>query len=557
MSTEPKKDVIYIDIEDDITSVIEKVKSAKTSIAALVPPKRIGVLQSVVNLKLLQRAAKSSKKHVVLITNNQALIGLAAELEVPVAKNLQSRPEVPVVEKTSKAAASDEEVIDGKDLPVGEHANTADDAIDLDDISMTSSDKPGAAAAPVSAPFASKAAVKAPRKGSAAAIPDFDKFRKKLFIGIGAGVLLVAFLVWAIVFAPKATVSITARTNVVNINKQLRLTPDAKLDAAQAAASPTVKQMKKAASVTFTPTGKKNVGERATGTVKFENGDTQSPSVIPAGTQVVTSSGLAFVTDSAVTVPPGAANCPTIWTCSGSTGKASVGITAAGPGAKYNGATGTVDGSFDGADAKLTDATSGGTDKTVNVVSQDDVDKAKEQLSAQDSNKVKNELKKQFGDDLIVIGDSFTVEPGEPVSIPAVDAEATSAKLSAETTYTMIAIKRADLRAIFDANIKSQIAGEKAQKIYESGDGNVAFTEFTKNESGFSVRARASGQVGPQIDDQALAKQIVKKRAGEIQQQIETIQGVEDVDVKLSPFWVTKAPGNTEKITIKFVVKND
>ena len=95
MSTTPKKDVIYVDIEDDITSVIEKVKEAKASIVALVPPKRIGVLQSVVNLKLLQRAATSAKKRVVLITNDQALIGLAAGVAMPVAKNLQSRPELP------------------------------------------------------------------------------------------------------------------------------------------------------------------------------------------------------------------------------------------------------------------------------------------------------------------------------------------------------------------------------------------------------------------------------------------------------------------------------
>ena len=46
-----KKDVIYIDIEDDITTIIEKVKEAATSIVALVPPKRVGVLQSIVNLK--------------------------------------------------------------------------------------------------------------------------------------------------------------------------------------------------------------------------------------------------------------------------------------------------------------------------------------------------------------------------------------------------------------------------------------------------------------------------------------------------------------------------
>src|SRR6266496_584582 len=94
MSEIAKKDVIYIDIEDDITSIIEKIKKADAKIVALVPPKRVGSLQSVVNLKLLVRAADASDHRVVLITSDKALTNLAAGISIPVAKNLQSKPEV-------------------------------------------------------------------------------------------------------------------------------------------------------------------------------------------------------------------------------------------------------------------------------------------------------------------------------------------------------------------------------------------------------------------------------------------------------------------------------
>ena len=70
------KDVIYIDVDDDVTAIIGKIKMAKEKIVALVPPKRAGALQSAVNLRLLDRMAKTSKKQLVLITNNQALITL-------------------------------------------------------------------------------------------------------------------------------------------------------------------------------------------------------------------------------------------------------------------------------------------------------------------------------------------------------------------------------------------------------------------------------------------------------------------------------------------------
>jgi hypothetical protein len=112
------KDVIYIDVEDDITAIIGKVKDAGSKIVALVPPKRIGVLQSAVNLRLLVRAAEQSSKHIVLITSNSALMSLAASAKVPIAKTLQSKPEL--AEISALDVDDGEDIIDGSQLPVGE-----------------------------------------------------------------------------------------------------------------------------------------------------------------------------------------------------------------------------------------------------------------------------------------------------------------------------------------------------------------------------------------------------------------------------------------------------
>ncbi|MEO5499186.1 MAG: hypothetical protein ABIR46_01665, partial [Candidatus Saccharimonadales bacterium] len=236
-------------------------------------------------------------------------------------------------------------------------------------------------------------------------------------------------------------------------------------------------------------------------------------------------------------------------------GTVTVNVTAIAPGSKYNGATGSVNGSFDGATGAFTGATSGGTDKTATVVSQSDIDKASENLAAEDSNKIKAELKKQFDSNILTIDESFSVEPGEPVSSPALGAEVTTAKLTSETKYQLVGVARADLRAIYDTFSKTQIATETNQKIYESGDETTKFTEFKKTDTGYTLRAQSTAKVGPNIDAKALATQLTGKRSGEIQQQIETIQGVENVTVTLSPFWVTKAPGDVEKIKIKFVLE--
>lgn len=538
--TTPKKDVIYVDIEDDITSIIDKVKSGKSPIVALVPPKRIGVLQSVVNLKLLQRAAQGANKRVVLITSDSALTSLAAGVAIPVAKNLQSKPEIP---ESTSADTEEEDVINGDELPVGELAAAAV-------VAGTASDE--TLSAKKAEPLAATAAAKAPKKGSKK-VPNFDAFRKKLFIGIGAGVALIIFLVWAIAIAPHATVAITAQTNLVNIDQVLQLKPNATADPTQNVLPATVQQTKKTSSVDFDATGKKNVGDKASGTVKFSNSSSSAVSV-PAGTKLKTSGGLVFVTDGSVTVPAATLS----FGCSGylCPGTGTIDVTASEGGTDYNGASGSVSGAPGGMSASLTSTTSGGTDKTATVVTQEDVDKAKQQLQTQDANTVKTDLKKQFGSDMIVIDESFKADAGDPVSSPAVDQEATKAKLTVETTYTLVGVKRSDLKANFDAYLKQQLAGKSNQKVYDSGDGSVSFSQFTEVDGGYTVKADAQAQVGPVIDENSLKQQIVGKRAGEIQQQLVSVEGVEDVNTTFFPFWVNKAP-SADKITIKFVLKNE
>ena len=50
-------------------------------------------------------------------------------------------------------------------------------------------------------------------------------------------------------------------------------------------------------------------------------------------------------------------------------------------------------------------------------------------------------------------------------------------------------------------------------------------------------------------------KQYVKgKKSGEIQAYLQAVNGVDKVDVSFSPFWVTGAPGDVNKIKVQFNV---
>lgn len=94
-STASAKETIYVGVDDEITHIIDKVNDSQHKIIALVLPKRAAVLQSVVNMKLLKKAATSSKKNIVLITSEQGLYPLAGAAGIHVAKSLQSKPAIP------------------------------------------------------------------------------------------------------------------------------------------------------------------------------------------------------------------------------------------------------------------------------------------------------------------------------------------------------------------------------------------------------------------------------------------------------------------------------
>lgn len=540
------KDVIYIDVEDDVTAIIGKIKASKEKIIALVPPKRVGILQSAVNLRLLDRMASSSHKHLVLITNNQALIALSAAAGIPVAKNLQSKPEL--AEISALSVDDDEDIIDGSNLPIGELEKTSDkpksdpvdDAIDTLDIDDKNID--------VSTGMGAVAIKKTAKPRSGVKVPNFSLFRKKLFLGITGGVLLILFLIWANLFAPSATVIITAKTADANVSQTVTLAKGtAASDLSKGTIQSSTQELKKDVSVEFDATGSKDVGDPATGVVTFATNSISSLGTIPAGTELTSSSGKVYTTDSSVTLDT-----------SNYSGE-DVSITAVANGTDYNGATGSMNGAPSGVSATLNGTTAGGTSKIAKVVSDLDIQKATDTLKQQKTDDVKKQLIEQFTNGEVVIDDSFTVDYGKVVSAPKLDAEAETgkAKLTSSVTYAITAIAKADLQLYLKENINKQLGDNENQRIYDDGINDVKLSNFVKSDDGTTVKILATGKIGPKIDEDAIKEQVKGKKAGEAQSVIGAIDGVDDVKVQYSFFWVTSIPSNLDKITIEFKLQDE
>jgi hypothetical protein cdiviTM7_03019 len=538
------KDVIHIDTEDDITSIIGKIKSSKERIIALVPPRRIGVLQSAVNIRLLARAAKSADKRVVIITSDNVLAGLAATADIPVAKTLQSKPEIAEIPALK---VDDNDVIDGGQLPVGDMADSAHKK-PKDDKGASGANASDAANKNKSPGNSAKSNKKKPK------IPDFNVFRKK-FALIGGGVLLlIIFLVWATWFAPHATVIITAKTTGVKVSETVKLTTDDTVSAKNDSIKVQKRELQKEISVEFAATGKKNVGEKATGSVRFSNSSKNSVT-IAAGT-ILKNNDLSYVLSSSVTVPAATLS----WDCSDRTcsGTATASVRAAEGGSQYNAASGSMSISVDGIKASLMSPTSGGTDKTATVVTASDVASAKSKLNEQKDNSLKNQLAGSFGSSAKVITDSYSENRSDPVPSVAVDSEASGSVLLKSTiTASMLAADKSDIKSFIDAKIREDDIGDKkSQKIYDSGVDKAEFSQFTDRGGIKSLVVTANGKIGPEINESKVKEQAKGRTYGDVQSSIESIEGVEDVDVKFSPFWVRSVPNDIKKINVEFKLKD-
>lgn len=545
------KEVVYVDHDDEITSVIDKVEATKQKVVAIVLPKRFTTLQSIVNMRLLKRGAESASKNVVLITSEKALLPLAGAAGIHVAKNLQSKPEVPPSPLDQKELP--EEPAD-PDADIAAKAAKLDYHRSIGELASAHEDED-----PESIPLDEDSAdegetpVKKPKKDKKLAVPDFDRFRLLLAAG-GIGIIgLIVFLFFALNVMPKAT--ITIKTASTPVTAEFDLAASDKFDQLDEGKMQIPAQLKKEdqeAIQTVQATGQKNLGEKATGSVKLINCG-GSNVTIPAGTGV-SANGLFFITQKSLSLdsgnfsPPPGSTCKTTGSHTGS-----VNVIAQSAGSKYNiGPSSFSVSGFSSVNGSSSAAMSGGTDKNVTVLMQQDVENAKKKITSAESDKFSQDLQKKLEDEgFYVIGSTLKLDDPVVTATPAVGQEATSASVTVKITYSLLVVPRADLEKVLKSYLNEQIDA-KRQEISDDDVLKKAAVSVVNQESPSSATLNVSIETTavPIIDDKLIKQQAGGKKESEIKNMLAGWPGVEGVEVEMSPFWVSKAPKKPAKINI-------
>ncbi len=573
--------ILYLDVDDEITSAAARVRAVAGGRVAVVLPYGSRVATSRINFRLLARDALTHEKRLSVIATDSATRALAASAGLPVfasvseyeaslgpSREVVADPDpapksAAAVRKAKRAAAASAAVPDGTPEAIWAETARVETPVDGTDEGRDTTAGAAAAAAAGAGLAAMSGTRAADTPGPIRPTPGFgdapvDAQRRtdvpitssrgtgrRTPVAVGLAVLALALLVGVVgayLFLPSATIVVTPRTRTVG---PISLTVIADPDTTEPDPSvPSVPADTLSVDVdttdTFPATGKRVEETAATGSVRFRNVDFTASNFIPAGSIVSANGGIRFRTDRSVTV--GAASLVGLQIVPKT---ASVPVTAVEPGPEGNLEPNSIltipkDESPVTLSVTNPEATTGGTREEFPKVTQADVDAA---LAALDVT-LRADFAEQVADPALAPPGS-TVFPETAVlgeATPSVDpatlvgVEAASFDLGLSATGTVIAVDEAPVASIAETRLReSVVAG--SELVEDSIDIEVGTAVVVDGVVTFPVSASAT-QVAV-LDPDELKTLILGKTPAEAEV---ILAPYGTAVIELSPSWVSTIP---------------
>ncbi|HET7728113.1 MAG TPA: baseplate J/gp47 family protein [Candidatus Limnocylindrales bacterium] len=562
--------IVYLDVDDEITSAAARLRGAAESRVALVLPHGSRLSTSRMNFRLLAREAAQRGRELSIVAPDAGTRALAASAGLPVFAS--------VAELEGPEA--------GEDEPEEATTARADAAASAVTTAPAAAGSAAAAAArireAVTGPRsqASDASPRRPRHDgpddatlimpapAAAPGPDARHGRQARDVPVvasrrgyairggalaAAGVLALTLVVGGVaawLYLPTATITIRPKVETIRL-PPFTVTADptvSQVDADRAVIPATTIEIPLSASVEQPATGERVEETRATGEVRFESINTVGPVAVPEGTRISTLGGIVFVTTEAVTVPAAQVAGSTI-----ERGVATTGIRARLAGPEGNVDAGDITQVPDFLRTQQVSAinptpTSGGTREVFQQIQQADIDAALEALQAQ----LASEFDAAVADPPGVPPGSTTFPDAAVLGDPAITPdpqsllgqEVASFTLEATATGTLLAVDEAPLEGIVLSRIDAQVSPD-----HELVSGSIRPTVGEGVVSGgvvtFTLSAEASETAI--LDPAAIEAQVRGRPVAEAERQLADLG---DVSVEAWPDFVTTVPTFDERVEV-------
>lgn len=589
-------EIIYLDPSEEITGVIDRLRATDSAAVSFVIPRGATIAQSIVNLKLLKKSASEMGKEISLIATDRISRNLASQIGLTVYSKVseaeRAKPEEKPIETPKPLRAEKEDEATDGQFKVNNYYRNKKDEIGDDEQEeiknelkeMAEKEKEAPASEmelnkrPVEeAPHDEDASVEeiepktsVPRekpehvsskreresmnfssniKSNPGKPTNIKGSRKPIIVLVSIAALVLIAVGY--IFLPYTTVAVQIKTSDYSAEKEVTIDRNAKeKDASKLFLPGKLLEQEKDETKTFDATGKKDIGEKAAGTITFSNiGDSGKNDTIPAGTTVKSVNGsIEFTLDAALSVPG-----PSISGGQIVPGRATGKVTAKDPGEKGNlpaGSNFSVAGKPFMAGAGQT---TGGVSKEVKVVTASDLAKAEEAVKQEISDAGKNDLINLAKENKVSIFDNS--EKSEIISSSASKNEGDQADkfdYSVKIKLYAIGFVKADLDNLLIDNLNSSLGGDKMLVNPEKADIKYDLKNNDIDSGVLTVDADFVGKEGQKISEGAIKDQIKGKSVSKAKNLISGNSGVENVQVTNWPKAMPELPWLTKRIKVTF-----
>ncbi len=559
-------EILYLEPDEEITSVIDKLKKANADSVGLVIPRSATLVHSIVNLKLLKKEAESLNKDIALVMTDRIGKNIASQVGIPVYEDVHAKrpvnahamPDLPkgdeVIEvdmsgghtkesthESSKDEAFvvkqyDADIHREKDVPVNEpHEQFRKHSVGaVDDEPERSKSEPSA---PEVAHHESRA-----RHEEVTMSRSKKKSKKRLIV---AFVLLAVLIIASAFGLPQSTVVVTVAAESFEQTVPIAVSSEEKEadgEVGTLAAKGELFTVENDDARRVTATGKKDVGGKATGSVTVSNAWDSNPLKLNAGTTFTATDGKVFELADAVTVPGATAELR-----QGQlvvvAGKVTATIKATEPGESYNikaskfSIQGIPSERQDKIFGESTKDFSGGFTKQVSVMTQGDIDKAKDEMVDDLKEKAQQELTKQTKDQKLL---------AEALVSDVVSVETNPKEVGTETDYFDLKVKVKNQVMTFDEKvvnkavdvaIRAKVPDDKELLLGEDDEFVIEVDKTDYDNQQLVLAAKVKTKIGTRVDPQEAKQGLAGKSRDEVEATLSRLPNVKDVELRKFPSW--------------------
>ena len=570
-----KKKIIFVQIDEEITSIFERICEVPYKDIYLVVPKRAILLQSVVNLKILKQKLEDIEKTIAVITNDSNGMKLAHQAEIQVFDHFDLR----------------------KNKTTNKHTETENDSSStlLKPINATSNEVNDAS--PHRLPKKKSSIFEVVRdlrgKENGFSLKSFLKDRKEnklnreslnLYLPGGVkkfimGLLLTSIVVFAFiayVVLPGATLYIEPASEVITKGVNVTLTPNPN-DPRELKTYAVESSIE--LSISHPASGILSEGANASGTLTIINEQALDQPLVQQ-TRLQSDEGIIFRLQNDVTVPAASGDTPGTVDVFVVADVTDVNGSAVGARGNIGPARFIIPGLREDTQALVYaesygDMTGGETVISA-LVTEEDLMAARDKLEVQLKEKALASLRKevlaegnQYGIDLMLLEDSDIILYGNPIiDMPyeVVNQEMEDFEVSGTMSIEGVGYDRDALLSILKSEIVN--AQTPSKQLIRIDEDSVSINVLEVNNSALiykftgSIQGVEEYEIDPDLEGGSnLSKKIKEHIAGlsveEAEDYIQNLPEVNKVEIKIWPVWSPTIPSLPENIKIKSLSKED